>query len=140
MSSQTRIIIVDDDPLIRNIYQNKFEKADCEVMVLPNAENNFIEEIKNFKPHLIVLDEILCQPTEDCIDGFKAFEMLKEDKETQNIPVIFLTNQFEEEQIKKAKKVGILSYFIKAENTPAQVVQKILEKIGIKNVNSNLHR
>ncbi len=127
-----KVLIVEDDPLIVKIYEVKLRDLGFEIKALRNAEGNFVKQVGDFNPDLILLDLILCGEQEHCIDGFAAYEMLKLKKETRDIPVIFLTNRFDQSDIDRAKILGADSYIIKAGMTPSQVAGKILETIQLK--------
>jgi DNA-binding NarL/FixJ family response regulator len=105
-----RIIIVDDDPLIREIYHAKLSRMGNEIKSFSKVEKDFVDQVKAFNPDLVLMDE-----------------MLKNNEDTKDIRVIFLTNQSDNSYTYKAKQLGIESYIIKAENTPTQVIEKIFE-------------
>ncbi|HSW96476.1 MAG TPA: response regulator, partial [Candidatus Saccharimonadales bacterium] len=59
------------------------------------------------------------------IDGTEVFRQMKAQDSTKNIPVVFLTNLSQEENIEKAFQLGAKGYLVKASYTPDQVVQEI---------------
>ena len=85
-----------------------------------------VTKAKEFLPDIILLDIIMPK-----IDGFAALKMLKEDAATKNIPVILLSNLGQEEDIKKGKELGAADYFVKANHTPAEVVVKVKQVLGL---------
>ncbi len=66
------------------------------------------------------------------MDGFEIMKLLKQDPDTKNIPVIFLTNLGQEEDIKKGMALGAEDYMIKAYFTPDEIVKRIEEILSKK--------
>jgi hypothetical protein len=56
---------------------------------------------------------------------------MREQEWGKNTPVIILTNTGLEESPKILKELNVLSYFVKAELTPSQIVAKAKEALGI---------
>lgn len=82
MSSEVRILIIDDEVTIRNILRMSLESAQYKVGEAMSGEQG-IKKISEFHPHLIILD--LGLP--DC----NGFEVLKELRRWSRVPVIVLT-------------------------------------------------
>ncbi|HEA84682.1 MAG TPA: response regulator [Candidatus Wildermuthbacteria bacterium] len=53
-----KILLIEDDPLLIDIYTTKFKEYDFEVQVEDDGER-VIEQVKKFKPDLMVLDIVL---------------------------------------------------------------------------------
>ncbi len=81
----TRVMIIDDDPDIRNIVQVIFEQDGYVVETAPDGEQGLVA-IREFMPELIILDVMM-----PGIDGYEVCSRLKENFETAHIPVILLT-------------------------------------------------
>ena len=54
-------------------------------------------------------------------------EQLKKSPATKDVPVVILTNLDEKMQgnVERAKEVGVTDYWVKAMNSPAEVVEKV---------------
>jgi len=115
----TKIAIVEDDPVISQMYRIKFETADFEVQLANNGKRG-VEMVKSFRPDLILLD--LQMPE---MDGTEALTLIRKEDWGKKIPVIILTNTGEEESPKKLRDLGIHSYIVKANLTPSQVIEKV---------------
>ena len=122
----TKIAIIEDDPVISQMYRFKFEAAEFEVQLANNGKRG-IEMVKNFQPDLILLD--LQMPE---MNGADALEIIRKNEWGKNIPVIILTNMGEEESPKKLRNLGIHSYIVKANLTPNQVLKRVQEALDIK--------
>ena len=77
------------------------------------------------KPDLILLDLILPK-----LNGFEVLKKLKEDSETNDIPVIVLTNLEGMEDIDKVLELGATTYLVKASYTLEEVLEKIKKALG----------
>ena len=123
--SMTKIAIIEDDPVISQMYRFKFEAADFEVQLANNGKRG-VELVETFLPDLILLD--LQMPE---MGGADALELIRKNDWGKNIPVIILTNMGEEESPKKLRALGIHSYIVKANLTPSQVVGRVKEALNI---------
>ncbi len=115
----SRIAIIEDDPVINQMYRMKFESAGFEVGVADNGQAG-IELVEQFKPDLILLD--LQMPN---MNGDEALGHIRQLKSAKSTPVIILTNLGEEEAPDNLKKYGVLNYIVKADLTPSQVVERV---------------
>lgn len=114
-----RILLIEDEPLTVRIYSTYLKIEGHQVKSANNGEEG-LRLMSEFKPHLIVLD--LMMPK---IDGFSFLREIKSNENTKNIPVLVYSNLSSPEDIKKAKALGALSFLVKAELTPTEVVNKI---------------
>ena len=121
----TKIAIIEDDPVISQMYRFKFEASNFEVQLANNGKRG-IEMVKSFQPDLILLD--LQMPE---MNGADALEIIRKNEWGKNIPVIILTNMGEEESPKKLRELGIHSYIVKANLTPNQVLKRVQEALNI---------
>ncbi len=117
--SKLKILLVEDDKTLIEMYQIKFKEIGWDITVLSNG-NDVLETAKKNKPAIILLDIML-----PGIDGFGVLAELKKESTTKSIPVILLSNLGQQSDIQKGKKLGAADYLVKADFTPAQVVDKI---------------
>ncbi|MBI4836956.1 MAG: response regulator [Candidatus Portnoybacteria bacterium] len=116
-----KILIVEDDNLIAEMYAGKFKKAGYEVAVAKDGLEA-ITKAKENKPDLVISDIVL--PNKD---GFEILQTIKNDPELKSTKVILFTNLGEPENIKKGIESEADAYLIKAHSTPSQIVEKIEE-------------
>jgi DNA-binding response OmpR family regulator len=117
--SMTKIAIIEDDPVISQMYRTKFETNGFDVQLANNGKRG-VALVEEFIPDLILLD--LQMPE---MGGAEALEIIRKNEWSKNIPVIILTNMGEEESPKKIRELGIHSYIVKANLTPKQVVERV---------------
>jgi CheY-like chemotaxis protein len=83
---KAKILIVDDDPDLRNALQATLE--DGQYVVITAAEGKEgMEKIRNEKPDLVILDVMM----ETWDDGFEVARQLKKDTNLGEIPILMLT-------------------------------------------------
>ncbi|MCH7492767.1 response regulator [Patescibacteria group bacterium] len=116
---ESKIILVEDDKMLADMYITKFSKEGLEVMRADDGEKG-LAMIKEKKPDLVLLDIIMPK-----LDGFAVLREIKNDKELADTHVLLLTNLGQSEDVDKGKKLGADDYFIKANHTPAEIVEKV---------------
>ncbi len=113
-----KILIIDDNLLLLEIYSGKFTEAGFEVFTAEDGEKA-LTLLEKQEPDLIILDLILPK-----IDGFEILKVIKQKERLKKIPVLVLTNRAEYEFRKKALQLGAAEYLPKLNFTPAEVVAK----------------
>ncbi len=118
------ILLVEDDPLLVDIYTKKFKEAGFELEVASNGKMG-IEKLKEKVPNVVIVDIVLPR-----IDGWQVLntlqKMKKENPEKfKNLKVVVLSNLGQKEDVEKALKLGATKYLIKAHFTPSEVVEEI---------------
>jgi len=81
----SRILLVDDEPEIREIYSEALTQAGFAVVTAANGEQG-VELAKKERPDLILMD--IKMPI---LSGMDAAMKLKEDPDTRDIKIVFLT-------------------------------------------------
>lgn len=117
--AKNKVLIVEDDPTLAEMYSTKFASEGFEVLHAADGVAG-VEMAKAKKPDAILLDVMMPK-----MDGFAALKEIKADKALKKIPVVMLTNLGQEEDIKKGKELGADDYFVKANQTPAEIVAKV---------------
>jgi DNA-binding response OmpR family regulator len=120
----TKIAIVEDDPVISQMYRMKFEADGFDVQLANNGKRG-VALVEAFIPDMILMD--LQMPE---MGGAEALGLIRQSDWGKNIPVIILTNLGEEEAPKEIRSLGIHSYIVKADLTPRQVVQRVKEALA----------
>jgi two-component system, OmpR family, response regulator len=114
-----KILLVEDDPLLIDIYKTKFKSAGFEVEVIEKGDQ-VVEAVTASKPDVVLLDIVLPH-----MDGWDVLESLKQHEQTKHIPVFVLSNLGQREEIEKGIKLGAAKYLIKAHYTPSEVLEEI---------------
>lgn len=117
------ILIAEDDPFILRMYQIKLESAGFNVVVKTNGREAY-EMIKSDRPDLFLTDINMPE-----LSGLEVLSALQADSfDFADMPIIVLTNSSSIEDRKIAISYGA-DYLVKAELTPRQVLDRIVEKL-----------
>jgi len=119
MDKKIKVLIIEDDSYILDMYKIKFEASNFEVTAASDGMAG-LKILKKKRPDVILLDVIMPK-----MDGFSVLKAIKNKPELKEIPVILLTNLGQRENIEKGFELGAASYIIKAHFTPSEVVKKI---------------
>lgn len=122
----TKIAIIEDDPVISQMYRMKFEADGFDVQLANNGQRGVVL-VEEFGPDIILMD--LQMPE---MDGEEALKIIRGHDWGKDIPVIILTNLGEEESPKSIRALGIHSYIVKADLTPREVVGRVKEALESK--------
>ncbi|KKQ45466.1 MAG: Response regulator [Candidatus Moranbacteria bacterium GW2011_GWC2_37_8] len=120
MENNRKILIVEDDIFIRDIYKVRFEQEGFEVTVAENGIVGLEKMQQGANPEIILLDIIM-----PGMNGIEVLKKIKANDEWKDIPVIMLTNISEKEKVTESMELGIKEYLIKSHFTPSEVVQKV---------------
>ncbi len=116
-----KILIVEDDPFLSEMYSAKFEQSGFETEIIDDGKAA-LSKIKSFKPDLVLLDIVLPK-----MDGFEVLKKIKADPELKRISVVLLTNLGQKNEVEEGLSLGADEYIIKAHFTPTAVVKKVEE-------------
>lgn len=118
--SPKKILVADDEKAIARALALKLTSAGFIVEVAVNGVEA-IERIKANKFDIIILDLIMPEK-----DGFAVLEYMKENK--IKTPVLVASNLSQDDDLKRAKELGAVSYFIKS-NVPIQEIINNIKSI-----------
>lgn len=113
-----KVFLVEDDPLLIDIYTTKFNEAGFKVEVADTGEKA-LEGAQKAKPDLIVLDIVLPH-----IDGWELLRLFRQEKKLDNTKIIILSNLGQKEEIERGLSLGADRYLIKAHYTPSEVLKE----------------
>lgn len=115
----TKVLIVDDDAFLLDMYALKFKESGFLVEVARNGEEA-IAKAKDAGPDVILLDIVMPK-----MDGFDVLRTIKKDNLAPNSAVVILTNLGQKEDVERGSKLGADDYIVKAHFTPSEVVAKV---------------
>ncbi|HUH00578.1 MAG TPA: response regulator [Kofleriaceae bacterium] len=119
-----RILVVDDEPMIRTICRDVLENAGYHVMDAPDG-TSAIAVAKRHKPDLMLVDVMMPD-----LDGFQTAERFRAEPATSLTPVIFLSARGETADKVRAFRIGAEDYVVKPFDAAELVarVAKALER------------
>ncbi|MFA4817479.1 MAG: response regulator [Parcubacteria group bacterium] len=118
------IIIVEDDPMISEIYQKKFVDSGYQVFLATSGEQT-LTIAKKDKIDLVLLDLIMPK-----MNGFEVLENLRGGGYDPNIKVIVFSNLSSSEDREKAAKLGANGFIAKSEFSPSDLVKEVGRLLG----------
>ena len=129
-----KILIVDDDSFLLDMYALKFSQNNFEVYAAGGALQA-IEKLKNnLSPEVILMDIIMPD-----MNGFEMLEKINKENLSPNSVKIILSNKSQQSDIDEGNRLGVAGYIVKANSTPTEVINQvvdILEKKAVKTITS----
>jgi len=127
MEPNKKILIVDDDNFLLDMYSLKFSKSDFDVTSALGPEIAIAKLKEGYNPDLILLDIVM-----PVMDGFEFMEKMKEENLVPNAIRIVLSNRGQPSDIARGEALGAAGYIVKATSTPAEVIEKVKSIINEK--------
>jgi len=131
MESMMKILIVDDDSFLLDMYAFKFSQNNFEVFSALGGSEAITKLKEGLKPDIIMMDIIMPE-----MDGFEMFEKINNEKLSPSSTKIILSNNGKQEDIDRGNSLGASGYIIKANSTPVEVIDKVMQilrdKVSIK--------
>ncbi len=118
-----RILLVDDDMFLRDMYATKFTECGHEVVAVENTAEA-LRTLEGDKKFTVILMDMI-------MPGMSGTEFLASVKTVlveAGIKAIMLSNQGQDADMEEAKAAGAIGYLIKAHMIPSEVVKEV-EKI-----------
>ncbi len=110
-----KILIVDDEEPIRNLYTYKFKLGGYNVESAKDGKTGLIVT-QNFNPDMILLDLMMPE-----MNGEEMLEEVRQQEWGKDIKVLILTNIGKDEAPAILRFLNISGYVVKANHTPQQV-------------------
>ena len=114
-----KILLVEDDPFLIDIYKDKLEESGYAVETVEDGDQ-VLNKITEARPDLVLLDIILPN-----VDGWEILRTIRNKPDTKDLKVIILSNLGQKEEVEKGVDLGATKYLIKAHFTPSEVVEKV---------------
>jgi len=115
------ILLIEDETLINRMYSKKLSDDGYDCPIATNGVDG-LRLAKEKLPDLILCD--IMMPDKD---GLSTLKDLKTDESTKMIPVVMLTNLADETYVNQALSMGAVSYLVKSQILPPDVVAKVKE-------------
>lgn len=119
-----KIIIVEDDQMLSDIYKMKFSNSGFEVLVAENGKEA-LEIAKKEKIDVVLTDLFMPE-----MDGFELTKILRSGEYDSEIKIIVFSNLDQEDSQKKFAELKINGYITKSNYTPAELVEEVKKIIA----------
>lgn len=120
----TKLLLVEDDFALRDIYSARFMAEGFEVATASDGEEALAVAVRE-KPNLIILDVMMPK-----ISGFDVLDILRQTPETKETQVIMMTALSQETDRQRGETLGVDRYLVKSQVTLDDVVNTVQQVIG----------
>lgn len=124
-SKNKKVLIIDDDRFLLNMYSMKFKKAGFNVDTASSGMEALTKLRAGETPDIVLLDVVM-----PGMDGLELLENIRKEKFILNAIFIVLTNQNQPADLKRANDLGTASYIVKASSIPSEVVSEVLKVVA----------
>jgi DNA-binding response OmpR family regulator len=114
-----KILLIEDDPFLVDIYKTKLSESGFSVEVAPNGKEG-LKKLREKNFDLLILDIVLPQ-----VDGWQVLKEIEKDEKLKNLKIFVLSNLGQKEEVERGFQMGVVKYFIKAHYTPSEVAKEI---------------
>lgn len=118
--SNKKIMLVDDDKFLLDMYAIKFSKAGYEVKTADSTEGGLKLIRDGYIPNVMLCDIVM-----PGMDGLDLVSAIRKERLAPNTVMIMLTNQGSSDDISRAKKLGVDGYIVKATTIPSEVLTEV---------------
>jgi len=119
-----KVLIVDDDKFLLNMYSLKFQKSGFVVDTAVGGQEALSKLREGALPDILLLDVVM-----PAMDGLELLATIRKENLAPKAIAIMLSNQNQPADIEKAKNLGISSYIVKASSIPSEVVTEVIKAI-----------
>lgn len=122
-----RLLLIEDDTVLRENTAELLELSDFEVMTAPNGKIGMLLA-KEHLPDLIVCDIMMPE-----MDGYAVLDALSKNESTKYIPFIYLSAKTERQDVRKGMNLGADDYITKpfSEDELISAIESRLAKVSI---------
>jgi len=122
----SKVIVIDDEPFILMMIEDKLKKAKIDVVTLKESKNA-LEIVRKEKPDLIILDWMMPE-----LSGIDLCRQLKSDPELSGIHIFMLTAKGQDADEHMGLQCGVERYITKP-FSPKSLLEMVQETIGTNN-------
>ncbi|KKT44860.1 MAG: Response regulator receiver protein [Parcubacteria group bacterium GW2011_GWA2_44_15] len=124
-SKKQKVLIIDDDQFLLNMYSIKFKKSGFDVDVANSGLDALAKLRDGAEPDVILLDVVM-----PAMGGFEFLENFRKEKLAPKARVVVLSNQNQPADVEQSKNLGVDSYIVKASCIPSEVIDEVIKIVG----------
>ena len=114
-----RILMVEDDVALANMYAMRFRRDGHEVTTVHDGESGLAEAVDGGYD-LVFLDISLPK-----MDGITVLQRIRQSEKAADCPVVILSNYSEPPLIARGQELGVRRYLVKSETSPTQIAASL---------------
>lgn len=119
LSHPKRVLIVEDDDALANVYQIRLQAEGLDVRRVANGEDALAAAL-SYDPDIVLLDVMMPK-----VSGFDVLDILRNTPETANLKIVMLTALSQDSDKERARSLGVDEYLVKSQVVIADVVERI---------------
>lgn len=124
MSQPKRILLVEDDDALANVYVTRLQAEGFDTRRINNGEEA-LATVKTYQPDLVLLDIMMPK-----VSGFDVLDQLRRTPDTAKTKVIMLTALSQDSDKERAKQLGVDDYLVKSQVVIADVIERIRQHLA----------
>ena len=121
-TEKRKILIVDDDNFLLDMYAFKFSQNNFEVFTAGDGLQAIDRLTAGLDPDVLLCDIIMPN-----MDGFEMLEKIKKENISANSIKIVLSNKGQQEDVDRGMALGASGYIVKVNSTPSEVIEQVLD-------------
>lgn len=107
MAGAQRVLVVDDDDVIRQLITVNLELEGFDVVTAFDGQDA-LDKVKDADVSVVTLDVMMPR-----VDGWEAAARLRSDPDTAHIKVVLLSARAQEADLQRGEKIGVDAYLTK---------------------------
>jgi CheY-like chemotaxis protein len=126
MSAAGRVLVVDDDDVIRQLITVNLELEGFEVVPAVDGQDA-LDKVKDADCQVATLDVMMPR-----VDGWEAATRLRADPETSHIKIVLLSARAQEADLQRGEKIGVDAYLTKPFDPDELIdtVRRLMESVA----------
>ena len=119
-----KILIIEDNQIVANVYRNKFAVENYQTEVALDGETG-LKTMRTFQPDIIILDLMLPK-----MSGVDVIKQIRAEADFAKLPIIVFSNTYLTNLIQEAWKAGANKCLSKASCSPQEVLDMVRHSVG----------
>ncbi len=111
-----KILIIEDDQIVANIYRQKLAMEGFQVQIAPDGESG-LQSVRNLHPDAVILDLMLPK-----LSGVDLMKKVRAEPAFEKLPIIVFSNTYLTNMVQDAWKAGATKCLSKASCSPKQLI------------------
>ena len=116
---KSKIVLAEDDDILSKVLVEELEEMGFDTTPVRDG-GKVVSKVDKIRPDLLLLDIRLPNKT-----GFDILKELKESPDLKEIPVLIITMEDSDDDVKKGLELGAKGYIIKAQHAVGEMVDEV---------------